>query len=169
VKVTSYEAPHYAVFRYHKKQIFSILLQCPLVSQEGHCAVNLMHSNGFKSYKEESCTKYRLLVRHNEKQPQQGEHTLFLIWCCAAMIDKHTIVLQSCTNSEKVLVGPYGEAYPACHDGNQTMNIKSEEVSDAEVEEDPLPITFQETKAEPEVSLMSLYVHSLADITNMQK
>jgi hypothetical protein len=39
------------------------------------------------------------------------------------------------------------------------MNIKAEEVSDIEVEEDPVPITFPKIKAEPEVSCMSLYVH----------
>jgi hypothetical protein len=39
------------------------------------------------------------------------------------------------------------------------MNIKSEEVSDAGKEEDPVQITFLKIKAEPEVSCMSLYVH----------
>jgi hypothetical protein len=85
------------------------------------------------------------------------------------VIDKHTIVLQSYTSLEKVLVGPYGETYPACHDGNQAINIKSEEVSNVEEKEDPLPITFPEIKAEPEVSSIPLYVHCLADITNKQK
>jgi hypothetical protein len=67
--------------------------------------------------------------------------------------------LQNCTNSEKVLVGPYGERYPASHDANQAMNIKAEEVSDAQEEVDPLQIAVQEIKAEPEVSCMFLYVH----------
>jgi hypothetical protein len=49
-------------------------------------------------------------------------------------------------------VGPYGELYPANHDGNLAMNIKDEEDSDAEEEADPLHITVQEVKAEPEVS-----------------
>jgi hypothetical protein len=35
-------------------------------------------------------------------------------------------------------MGPYGETYPASHDANQAMNIKVEEVSDAEEEEDPV-------------------------------
>jgi hypothetical protein len=61
-------------------------------------------------------------------------------------------VLQSCTNSENVLVGPYGETYPASHDANQAVNVKAEEV-------DPLQITIEEIKAEPEVSCMFLYVH----------
>jgi hypothetical protein len=60
--------------------------------------------------------------------------------------------LQNCTNSENVLVGPYGETYSASHDANQAVNIKAEEV-------DPLQITIQEIKAEPEVSCMFLYVH----------
>ncbi|PNF36589.1 hypothetical protein B7P43_G14993 [Cryptotermes secundus] len=34
------------------------------------------------------------------------------------------------------------------------MNVKAEAVSDAEEEEDPVPITFPEIKAEPEVSCM---------------
>jgi hypothetical protein len=50
------------------------------------------------------------------------------------------------------------------------VNIKAEEVSDTEEEEeDPMPITFLELKAEPEVSCMSLYAHCQSDITNMQK
>jgi hypothetical protein len=73
------------------------------------------------------------------------------------MIDKDMmfVVLQKYTNSEKVLVGPYGETYPACRDGNQGMNIKAEEGSGAEDEVDPVPITFPEAKAGPEVSCMS--------------
>jgi hypothetical protein len=57
------------------------------------------------------------------------------------------------TNSENVLVGPCGETYPASHDANQAMNIKTEEVSDAQDDADPMPITVQEMKAEPEVTL----------------
>ncbi|XP_033609719.1 uncharacterized protein LOC117282784 isoform X2 [Cryptotermes secundus] len=58
----------------------------------------------------------------------------------------------NCTNSEKVLVGPHGETYPASHDANQAMNIKAEEVSDSQEEADPVQITVQEVKAEPENS-----------------
>jgi hypothetical protein len=55
---------------YHKKQIvFSVLPQRPSVSQEGPCAVNLILSNGFKSYREEISAKQLLWVRCNEKQP----------------------------------------------------------------------------------------------------
>jgi hypothetical protein len=64
--------------------------------------------------------------------------------------------LQSYTNSENVLVGPYGETYPASHDANQAVNVKAEAASDAEEEEDPFPITFEEIKAETEVSSLSL-------------
>jgi hypothetical protein len=77
--------------------------------------------------------------------------------------------LQNCTNSENISVGPYGEMYPASHDANQAMDIKAEEVSESQEEVDPLRITVQEIKAEPEVSCMILYVHCYADITNMQK
>jgi hypothetical protein len=75
------------------------------------------------------------------------------------MIDKD-IVLQSYTYSENILVGPYGETYPACHDGNQAVTVKAENVSDAEEEKIPVPQTIQEIKAEPEVSCMCLYAHS---------
>ncbi|XP_033609824.1 gastrula zinc finger protein XlCGF7.1-like, partial [Cryptotermes secundus] len=59
-------------------------------------------------------------------------------------------VIMNYINSEKVLMGPYGEIYPASHDVNQSMNIKAEEVSDSQEEVDPLEITIQEIKAEPE-------------------
>jgi hypothetical protein len=61
------------------------------------------------------------------------------------MIDKDTMVLQN-----------FGKTYPASHDANKAMNVKAEEVSDAEEEEDPMPITVLEMKAEPEVSCMSV-------------
>ncbi|XP_023723058.1 uncharacterized protein LOC111872964 [Cryptotermes secundus] len=60
------------------------------------------------------------------------------------------MLLQNCTNSEKVLVGPYGETYPASHDGNKAMNIKAKAVSDAEEEGDHVQINVQTIKAEPE-------------------
>jgi hypothetical protein len=69
------------------------------------------------------------------------------------------MVLQNYTNSENVLVGPYGETYPASRDANQAMNVKAEEVLDTQEEADPLRITVQGIKAEPEVSCMFLYVH----------
>ncbi|XP_033611029.1 uncharacterized protein LOC111873565 [Cryptotermes secundus] len=58
--------------------------------------------------------------------------------------------IMNCTNSEKVLVGPYGETYPASRHANQAMNIKAEEVSESQEEADPLQITIQEIKDEPE-------------------
>jgi hypothetical protein len=60
--------------------------------------------------------------------------------------------LQSYTNSENVLVGPHRETYPALHEANQALDIKVKECSDAEEEEDPVPITFPKIEAEPEVS-----------------
>ncbi|XP_033608710.1 uncharacterized protein LOC117282583 isoform X2 [Cryptotermes secundus] len=56
------------------------------------------------------------------------------------------------TNSENVLVGPYGETYPTSHDADQAMKVKAKADSDAEEEGDPVAITFPEVKAEPEVS-----------------
>jgi hypothetical protein len=67
--------------------------------------------------------------------------------------------LQNYTNSKDVVVGPYSQTYPACHDASQAMAIKAEEVSDTKEEEHPVPVTIQEAKAEPEVSCVSLYVH----------
>jgi hypothetical protein len=66
---------------------------------------------------------------------------------------KDILVLQNSTNSESILVGPYGEKYPGSQVEKQTMNIKTEEVSDAQEDADPVQITVQEMKAEPEVSL----------------
>ena len=66
---------------------------------------------------------------------------------------------QNCSNSEKVVVGPYGEIYPASHDASQAMNIKAEKVSESQEEADPVGITFQEIKAKSEVICMSLYIH----------
>jgi hypothetical protein len=68
------------------------------------------------------------------------------------------MVLQSYTNAEDVLVGSHFETYPACHDANEAM-IKYEGVTDAAEEEDPLRISAQEMKGEPEVSCMPLYAH----------
>ena len=65
------------------------------------------------------------------------------------------MVLQDCTSSENILVGLYVETYSTSHESNQVINVKSEAVSDAEEEEEvPVPITFSELKAEPEVSCM---------------
>jgi hypothetical protein len=52
---------------------------------------------------------------------------------------------------------------PTSHDANQAMNIKVKEGSYAEEEEDSVPITFHELKAEPEVSCMC----SVRQITQM--
>jgi hypothetical protein len=51
-------------------------------------------------------------------------------------------------------VDPYSDPYPASHDADQVMNVKVKEGSDVEVEDDPVPISFPEIKAEPEVSCM---------------
>jgi hypothetical protein len=102
------------------------------------------------------------------KNSHSKESIHFHVWGFRAMIDKD-MVLQSYTNSENVLVGPYGETYPGCYDVNQAMNIKAEDISDAAEEEVPIPVTVLEMKAKPEVSSMTLYVHCYADITNVQK
>jgi hypothetical protein len=52
-----------------------------------------------------------------------------------------------------------GEPNPTSRDASQAINIKTEEVSDAEEEVGPVPITFPKIKVEPQVRCMSLYVH----------
>jgi hypothetical protein len=54
---------------------------------------------------------------------------------------------------------PCGETNPVSGDASQAINVKAEVVSDSEEEEGPVPITFPEINAEPEVRRMSLYVH----------
>jgi hypothetical protein len=73
------------------------------------------------------------------------------------MIFKDILVLQNCTNLEKEVLGPCNETYPTSNDANQAKNIKDEEVSYAEEEEDPVPKPVLKIKAEAEVSCMTLY------------
>jgi hypothetical protein len=75
------------------------------------------------------------------------------------LIEKDMMVLQNYTTLEKGVLSPCGERYPASDDANQAMNIKAEVGSDVEEEEEPVPITFMEIKAEPEVRCISLHVH----------
>jgi hypothetical protein len=75
------------------------------------------------------------------------------------MIDKDVMVLQNHTYSVMDLRDPCGEMNPISGDASQAINIKVEEVSDAEEEEGPVPISFPKIKAEPEVRRMSLYAH----------
>jgi hypothetical protein len=75
------------------------------------------------------------------------------------MIDIDVMVLQNHTYSLIELRDACGEMKPMSCDASQAINIKVEEVSGAEEEEGPVPISFPEIKAEPEVRNMSLYVH----------
>jgi hypothetical protein len=102
------------------------------------------------------CTKQLLGVGCNE-------YMLFNVWCCTYISEKDVMVLQYCTNSENILEGPCGESYTTSHNANQARNIKVKEGSAAEEKEDPVPITFPEIKAEPEVSSMC----SIGQITQM--
>jgi hypothetical protein len=69
------------------------------------------------------------------------------------------MVLQNHTSSAMEVWDPCGGMNTASGDASQAISIKVEEVSDAEEEAGPVPITFPEIKAEPEVRRMSLYVH----------
>jgi hypothetical protein len=68
---------------------------------------------------------------------------------------KSMLTLQNSRDFEKCMPG---ETYPtASHDASRAMNIKAEDVSDAEVgEEHPVPMTFVGVKSEHEVSCMSV-------------
>jgi hypothetical protein len=74
------------------------------------------------------------------------------------MADKYAMVLQNCMDLQKHAPGPCSETFAASsHDANQAVNIKVEEVSDVEVEEErPVPMTFIGIKAEHEVSCVSV-------------
>jgi hypothetical protein len=71
------------------------------------------------------------------------------------MIDKDMMVLQNRTNSEMEVQDPCGETNPTSGDASQAISTKVEEVSNAEEEEAPVPITFLKIDAEPEVRCMS--------------
>jgi hypothetical protein len=67
------------------------------------------------------------------------------------------VVLQNSMDFEKCVPGLCIEAYPtSSHNANQAMNIKVEENSDKQVEEeDPVPMEFIGIKVEHEVSRLS--------------
>jgi hypothetical protein len=75
------------------------------------------------------------------------------------MIYKGVMLLQNHTNSVMEVLDQCGEPNPTSGDASHAIYIKVEEVSDAGEEEGPVPITFPEIKAEPEVRRMSLHVH----------
>jgi hypothetical protein len=66
------------------------------------------------------------------------------------MIDKDVMVLQDHTNSAMEVPDLCGERNPTSGDASQAIKIKFQ-VSDAEEEEGPVPISFPKLKAEPEV------------------
>jgi hypothetical protein len=67
------------------------------------------------------------------------------------MIEKDMMVLQKHTNSEMEVQDPCGKTNPSL-----AISIKVE-VSGAEEEEGPVPISFPKIKVEPELRCMSLY------------
>lgn len=67
--------------------------------------------------------------------------------------DKAMVVLQNFMDSLKVVPGPCNQT---CHDENQVINIKAEEVTDFQEEEDSFITTFPEIKVEHEVSFMGV-------------
>jgi hypothetical protein len=63
-----------------------------------------------------------------------------------------------CLDLEKDLPDFWSITCPtSSHDANKFINTKSEEVSDVEEEEDPVPISFPQIKGEHEVSCVSVY------------
>jgi hypothetical protein len=75
------------------------------------------------------------------------------------MMNEDMTVLQNYADLGNAVPGPCAETCTTSHDSTQAMNIKAEEISDADGTEDRLQITFPKLKAEPEVSCMSVYVH----------
>jgi hypothetical protein len=75
------------------------------------------------------------------------------------MADNGMLILQNCMDLRKCATGPCGETYPtASNDATVAVNIKVEEVSGVEVEEEhPLPITFVRIKAEHKVRCTSVH------------
>jgi hypothetical protein len=67
--------------------------------------------------------------------------------------DKFVVVFQKCVSLVELQPGLYSEP---CHDGNQCIDIKVEEVADIKEEEDPLQAVFPVLKTEHEVSFMSV-------------
>jgi hypothetical protein len=70
------------------------------------------------------------------------------------MTDKGLLVLQDCAHSQEDVPGSCTETCStSSRDANQAINIKVEEVSDVEEEEEnPVPISFPGIKAERAVS-----------------
>jgi hypothetical protein len=66
------------------------------------------------------------------------------------------VVLQYCTDVAKDVPCFYSETCPTSSDINQGIGIKAEELSDGEVGDVPVPIEFEATKAELEVSCMDI-------------
>jgi hypothetical protein len=69
-----------------------------------------------------------------------------------------TIVLQNCANLLKVVPESCSETcVTSSHFGNQVIDIKVEDVTDMQEEENSLLLKFPAIKAEHEVSSMSLF------------
>jgi hypothetical protein len=70
------------------------------------------------------------------------------------------VALQNCMDLERNIPVSWRQTFPVfSHDANKFINIKVEAVSDVEVEEDPLLITFPQIKAEEHVvSSMSMFI-----------
>jgi hypothetical protein len=45
-----------------------------------------------------------------------------------------------------------------CHDGNEVIKVKVEDVTDVEVGDDPLSVTFPVSKTKHKVSCMTAYI-----------
>jgi hypothetical protein len=74
------------------------------------------------------------------------------------MTDQGIVVLWNCLDSQKDAPGSHSEAcLSSPHSGEQAVDIKVEEFSDVEVEDDPAPMTFIGIKAEHEVSCVSVF------------
>jgi hypothetical protein len=102
------------------------------------------------SYKEENL--YRAAVIRVRQCTVVIVMKVYAVQCneSTAMTDKGMLVLQDSAHSQEDVPGSYTET--SSHDAHQAINIKVEEVSDVEEEEDPVPISFPGIKTEHAVS-----------------
>jgi hypothetical protein len=115
--------------------------------------MEFLYSNISESDKEENL--YRAAVLRVMQFTVVIVMKVYVVPCneSTAMTDKCMLVLQDCAHSQEDVPGLCTETYHASsYDAFQTINIKVEEFSDVEEEENPVPISFPGIKAEHVVS-----------------
>jgi hypothetical protein len=79
------------------------------------------------------------LLINNSVTRRKETHAKWLSWEHTAITDNGALILQACAHSKEDVPGSVIETCStSSHDEIQTISIKDEEISDIEVEEDPL-------------------------------